>query len=303
MKIIFLGTGGSMPTQERGLTSIALRRKGELLLFDCGEGTQRQMTKTVVSPMKVDVIFLTHFHGDHFLGLPGLVQTMSLMDRERKLRIYGPEGAGEKISNLLQIPTYTLKFDIEIEELNPGEIVKRESYRIETAKNNHSTPGLAYALIEDERPGEFQPEKAKELGLDPGPDYARLQNGESVELPDGTEIRPEQVMGPPRPGRKVVYSGDTRPTDAVTELADGADILIHDGTFGSELAEEAQEGGHSTVLEAAEVAKNAGVEKLVLTHPSPRYSDLKELEKQAREVFNKSEFARDLSEIEVELRK
>lgn len=302
MKLIFLGTGGSMPTKERGLTSIALRREGELLLFDCGEGTQRQMTHTNVSPMKVDAIFITHFHGDHFLGVPGLVQTMSLMDRERNLEIYGPPGTEEKISSLLKIPTYSLKFDIEVRDLTPGDKVRREGYQIETAEIKHSAPGIAYSVVEDERPGKFHVEKAKELGLEPGPKYSHLQEGEAIELSDGTTIEPEQVVGPPRPGRKITYSSDTRPSEEILKLAEDADVLIHDGTFGADLEEEAQEGGHSTVKQAAQIAKEANVEKLVLTHPSPRYSDLSELENEAQEIFPNSVFVEDLMEIEVDLK-
>lgn len=292
-----------MPMKDRGLTSIALRRNGELLLFDVGEGTQRQMTHTSISPMKVDTIFITHFHGDHFLGIPGLVQTMSLMDRERELWIYGPPGTEEKISKLLEIPVYTLKFDIKIQDLEPGDKVKKEDYQIETTETDHFTPGIAYALVENERPGKFYPDKAKELGIEPGPKYSRLQEGKSIELSNGQTIEPEQVMGPPRPGRKVVYTGDTRPSQKILELAKGADLLIHDGTFAEDLEDEAEEGGHSTVEDAAEIAKEAEVEKLVLTHPSPRYSDLSDLEKQAQEIFPNSTFAEDLMEIEVELKK
>lgn len=302
MKLIFLGTSGSMPTRDRGLPSIALRRRGELLLFDCGEGTQRQMNHTQISPMKVDAVFITHYHGDHFLGLPGLVQTMSLMDRERGLEIFGPPGTEERITTLLKIPQYHLKFEIKVRDLEPGDSIGREGYSIKTAENDHSTPGIAYALVEDERPGKFHPEKAKELGIEPGPKYSLLQKGETIKLPDGTEVEPDQVMGPPRPGRKIVYTGDTRPSEKIIELADGADVLIHDGTFGEELEEEAQEGGHSTVRDSAEVAKRAGVDRLILTHASPRYNDLSELEEQAQKIFPNAIFAEDFLEIEVHLK-
>lgn len=302
MKIIFLGTGGSLPTKERGLTSIAIRRKGELILFDCGEGTQRQMAWTEVSPLKIETIFITHFHGDHFLGIPGLIQTMSLMDRERKLEIYGPPGTKEKISTILQVPIYTEKFEVEIKELEPETKIQRGEYYIETAEPDHSTNEIAYALVEKERPGKFYPEKAKNLGLEPGPKYARLQEGESVELSDGTVIEPDQVLGSPRPGRKIVYSGDTRPSENVRGLAEDADLLIHDATFGSDLAEEAEVAGHSTTEEAAEIAKEAGVDRLVLTHPSPRYSDASVLEEEAKEIFPDTVSAEDLMEVEVELK-
>lgn len=291
-----------MPTKERGLTSIALRREGELLLFDCGEGTQRQMAHTDISPMKVDAIFISHFHGDHFLGIPGLVQTLSLMDRKRELEIYGPPGTGEKISSLLKIPVFTLKFEIKVQELNPGKEIARDGYKIKTTETDHSTEGIAYALIEYSRPGRFYPEKAKELGIEPGPTYSRLQKGESVELSDGRTIKPEQVMGPPRPGRKIVYADDTRPSNKIVEMAKNSDVLIHEGTFSAEMGEGAQEKGHSTVQDAAQIAKKAEVGRLILFHASPRYSDVSELERQAKEIFPNTTFAHDLMEIEVELR-
>lgn len=303
MKIIFLGTGGSMPTKERALTSIAIRLNGEILLFDAGEGTQKQMTETNVSPMNLDTIFISHFHGDHFLGIPGLIQTMSLMNRERDLKIYGPPGTEDRITQLLKIPIYDLKFNVRLKDLKPGEKESFEGYSIETAETNHSIPGIAYALIEDERPGKFYPEKAKELGIEPGPKYSRLQKGETIELPDGQKIEPSQVMGPPRPGRKVVYADDTRPSKEIIKLSKKADVLIHDGTFGGELKEEAKIGGHSTVKDAAEIAKKAEVEKLILTHISPRYTNTPELEKQAQEIFPNSIFAKDFMELDVDLKK
>lgn len=302
MKIIFLGTGGSLPTKERGLTSIAIRRKGELLLFDCGEGTQRQMAWTEISPMNVDTIFITHFHGDHFLGIPGLVQTMSLMDRERKLKIFGPSKTKERVSQLLQTPIFTQKFEVEIRELEPGEKIDREEYFIETAEPDHSVNEIAYSLTEKELPGKFYPEKAKNLGLEPGPKYSQLQQGESVKLSDGTVIKPEQVLGPKRPGRKIVYTGDTRPSENIQDFAKGADVLIHEATFESDLEEEAEVAGHSTAEGAARIAKEAGVRRLFLIHASPRYHDLSELEEEAKEVFPNTVFAEDLMEVEVDLR-
>ncbi|KXA90651.1 ribonuclease Z [candidate division MSBL1 archaeon SCGC-AAA259D14] len=302
LKIIFLGTGGSLPTKDRGLVSIGIRRKGELLLFDCGEGTQRQTTQTNISPMKIDAIFITHFHGDHFLGIPGLVQTMSLMDREKPLDIYGPSKTEEKISSILSVPVYHLKFQIKIHELKPGEKIRREGYQIETTATDHSVPGIAYALVEDERPGKFHPEKAKKLGLEPGPEYSRLQEGETVKLEDGRTIEPDQIIGPPRPGRKITYTGDTRFSQKIVDLAKDSDLLIHDATFDKDLEEEAKQAGHSTATDAARVAKKANVEKLVLIHASPRYTDLSILEKQAQDIFSDTIYAQDLTEIEVPLK-
>lgn len=302
LKIIFLGTGGSIPTPSRALPALVIKRGGELLLFDCGEGAQSQMARAQLSPMKLNAVFITHLHGDHFLGLAGLVQTLSLMDRTKGLEVYCPLGAKERIETYLRIPYYTLTFDVVVNELKPGAEVRRGDYVIRTCKVEHQIPALAYALIEDPRPGEFYPRRAVELGLKPGPDFSRLQAGQSVRLPDGRVVRPEQVMGPPRPGRKVVYAGDTRPCESLVELASGADILIHDCTFANELADKAVESGHSTPAEAAEAARRAGVGQLVLTHISPRYADEEVLLRQAREVFPNVVVARDLMELEVRFR-
>jgi ribonuclease Z len=301
MKLTFLGTSGSMPTAERGLPAVALKRGGELLLFDCGEGTQRQMVRAGLSPLKLDAVFLTHFHGDHFLGLPGLVQTMSLMDRERKLEVYGPPGIVERVGALLQIPLYTPMFDVELRGLEPGRELRREGYSIYTCELDHNVPGIAYALVEGERPGRFDPDKAKELGVKPGPDFSRLQAGEEVESLNGRVVKPGQVMGPPRPGRKLVYANDTRPSERIIDLARGADVLIHDCTLADDLEERALESGHSTPKFAAGVAREAGVSKLVLVHVSPRYTDTSELLEQAKKVFPNTVVAHDLMELEVKL--
>lgn len=302
MKITFLGTSGSMPTDKRGLASIALRRKGELLLFDCGEGTQRQMIHAGISPMKVDTIFVTHFHGDHFLGIAGLIQTLSLMDRERNLEVYGPSGIEEKIDTFLDLPIFKQKFEVQTEFLSPDSPIRCDGYEVRACEVDHGVPGLAYALVEDERPGKFYPERAEKLGVERGPDFSRLQEGEEVTAEDGSVVKPDQVMGPSRPGRKIVYSGDTRPTDRMIEFAEGADVLIHDATLDDDLKDLAFKGGHSTATDAAKVAKEAEVESLVLTHISPRYSDPSELREEAREVFPDTVLAEDFMEIEVELK-
>jgi len=303
MKLIFLGTGGSIPTPERGLPAIALKHERELLLFDCAEGTQRQMARAGVSPMRLDAIFITHLHGDHFLGLAGLVQTLSLMDRERKLEIFCQKGEGKRIESYLQIPYYTLTFELRVHELEPGEELRRRGYRILTIEADHNVPSLAYALVEDERPGKLYPDKAIALGVKAGPDFSRLKAGESVKLRDGSIVKPEQVMGPPRPGRKVVYTGDTRPSKRIVELARNADVLIHDCTLADDLAEKAAESTHSTPSEAAEVAKQADVKQLALIHISPRYEDDAVLLEQAQKIFPHTVVARDLMELEVPLRK
>jgi ribonuclease Z len=303
MRLFFLGTSGSIPTVKRGLPAIALKRERELLLFDCAEGTQRQMVHARLSPMKIDAIFITHLHGDHFLGLVGLIQTLSLMDRTRPLEVYCPEGERERIEAYLQIPHYTVTFDVRVQELKAGEELRRRGYRILTSNVSHPVPALAYALVEDERPGRFYPEKAVALGVKPGPAFSRLKAGETVRLRDGCTVRPEQVMGPPRPGRKIVYTGDTRPSEYIVELARGADVLIHDCTLADELAEKAAENSHSTPSEAAEVAKRAGVKQLVLIHISPRYEDDSVLLEQAKKIFPNTVVAHDLMELEIPLHK
>ena len=302
MKLVFLGTGGSIPTTERNLPALAIARGRELLLFDCAESTQRQMAKAGLSPMRVSAIFITHFHGDHFLGLAGLVQTMSLLNRSERLEVYGPEGARDLIENFLHVPIYTLTFDVEIKEIKANSELKREGYTIKTCALNHSVPGLAYAMIEDRRPGKFYPEKAISLGIKPGPNFSKLQRGESVKTLNGSIVTPDLVMGKPRPGRKIVYATDTRPSEGIVELARDADVLIHDCTFSDDLADRARENGHSTASEAAEVAKKANVGQLFLTHISPRYSSDEELTSQAKKIFPNVVVARDLMEIEIKLK-
>jgi ribonuclease Z len=224
---------------------------------------------------------------------------MSLTDRSEKLEVYGPPGTKERIETFLQIPYYTLTFEVQVRELKPNEELHREGYRIKTCAIEHVLPGLAYALIEDPRPGRFYPERAMKLGVKPGPDFSRLQAGESLKLPGGRIVKPEDVMGPPRPGCKIVYANDTRPSKAVVELARDADVLIHDCTLADELIDKAKESGHSTPTEAAKVAKEAGVRQLVLIHLSPRYADDSLLLEEARRIFPNVAVAKDLMELEV----
>lgn len=299
MKLIFLGTSGSIPTTERNLPAIALRRDRELLLFDCAEGTQRQMVRAGVSPMRIKAVFLTHFHGDHFLGLPGLVQTLALMNRTDELQVYGPPGTAELVEKLLGLGYYTLTFKVQAYDIEPGGKLRREGYTIKTCEVEHTVQSLAYAVIEDDRPGKFYPEKATALGVKSGPDFSRFRAGQSVELASGQVVKPEQVMGPPRPGMKVVYTGDTRPCESVVELARNADVLIHDCTLANELLDKAIESGHSTPWEAAEIAKKAGVKQLVLIHISPRYVEDAVLLEEAQQVFPNVIVAKDLMELEV----
>ncbi len=299
MKIIFLGTGGSIPTGERGSPAIVILRKREVLLFDCGEGTQHRMAAAHVSFNRPMRIFITHLHGDHVLGLPGLLQTMSLLEREHPLQVYGPRGLASFIkafSSILGAPGFPLEV---IELVEEGTIYSVPEYRIEALKAEHDGECWSYGLIENPRPGRFHPDRARMLGISEGPLWRRLQYGEEVILEDGRVIKPDEVVDPPRAGRKIVYSGDTRPSRRLVEFADGADILIHEATFNEELAERADRDGHSTARQAAEVASAAGVKSLFLIHISSRYPDASILLEQARGVFPNTVIATDMMEVEL----
>ena len=300
LRITFLGTGGSMPTPNRTPSAIAVNREGELLLFDCGEGAQQQMMRAKTG-MKIAAIFLTHFHADHVLGIPGLIQTMALQGREEPLEIYGPRYVDKFLYHLLALGYAGRGFEIKAIELGADDVIRRAGYEIRTMKTEHNVTSIGYVLEEDKRPGRFNRERAIELGIKPGPLFARLQSGHSI-MVDEREIKPEQVLGPPRPGRKIVYTGDTRPCASVIEASKDADLLIHDGTLSEETKEYAIEYMHSTALEAAEVANKAEVRTLILTHLSARYSDLegaRKLKAEAQQVFENSDVASDLMTIEV----
>jgi len=300
-EVIFLGTGGSIPTLQRGLSAVAIRRKAELLLFDCGEGTQRQMVQAGVGFHRKAKVFVTHMHGDHVLGLPGLLQTMSLLDRTKKLEIYGPQGIEAFVEAINQTVRFSLTFPVQVSEVEEGLICEEKEYQVYAAPSDHMNHSLAYALVEKPRPGRFNTEKARELGVPAGPLWSKLQGGSSVKLPSGRIVKPEMVLGPPRPGRKIVYSGDTRQSENIVRLAEGADLLIHEATFDDELKERAVEDGHSTPSMAAETAKKAGVKQLVLTHVSARYKDAKLLLEQARKTFVNTELAEDFLRLELPL--
>lgn len=302
LRITFLGTGGSLPTRNRNPSAVMVNREGELILFDCGEGTQQQMMRAKTGMMSLSSIFVSHFHADHFLGIPGLIQTMSFLGRKEPLTIYGPEGTGEFIELFKALGYFNLKYEIRGVELSPGDTVKGESYVVRALKTEHSIPSLGYALVENPRPGRFNREKAVEFGVPPGPLFAKLQRGSPVEV-DGRFVRPEEVMGIPRPGRTIVYTGDTRPCKAVLEASRDADLLIHDGSFADEMADWAEESMHSTAGEVAALAKEAGVRKLVLTHISSRYTDdVEPILKDSKKVFENVIVAEDLMELEIPYR-
>ncbi|MDY6819637.1 MAG: ribonuclease Z [Halobacteriales archaeon] len=301
LRVTFLGTSGSVPTTERNPSAIHVNREGDQLLFDCGEGTQRQMMHYGTG-FTVERIFLTHLHGDHVFGLPGLLQTWDFNDRETPLTIYTPAGTGRTIRSITGAGDTNPAYPVHVEEVAPDEIAHRgDDYEIRAFRTNHRTRAVGYALIEDERKGRFDRARAEELGVPVGPKFSQLHAGEPVELEDGTIVEPDQVVGPPRPGRRVIYTGDTRPTDTIADVAADADLLIHDATFGDEYADRAAETGHSTAREAAEIATAAGVSRLVLTHISSRYTgDASMLTRQAAEVFDgEVTLAHDGLEIEV----
>ena len=295
----FLGTSAARPTVERGVSSLAIIREGETMLIDCGEGTQRQMMRYGIS-FNLGDIFFTHFHGDHFFGVIGLLRTMALQGRTEPLRMWGPRGAQRMLKRALEIGMDRVTFPVEITELAPDAAVRRPQYAIVPYAAAHGGGALGFALVEDERLGRFNPDRARELGIPEGPLWGRIHRGEAVTLDDGRTIAPSALVGPTRPGRTIVISGDTRPCDETVRVASGAALLIHEATFGEEEAERAVETGHSTAREAAEIARRAGASRLVLTHFSARYSrDASELLQEARAVFPETILARDGLEVEV----
>ena len=299
LKLLFLGTSAARPTVERSVSALAVVREGETLLFECGEGTQRQMMRYGVS-FGLSEVFFTHFHADHFLGVIGLVRTLGLQGRIDPMRFYGPKGARRLLGAALGLGVERVPFEVEIEELEPEAALHREGYEILTYAADHGGSALGYVLVEKDRLGKFDPARAKELGVPEGPLWGRLQRAEAVTLDDGRVIEPASIVGSPRPGRKVVYTGDTRPCKATIEAAIGADLLVHEATFSLEEAERAKETDHSTAHEAAEVARMARARRLVLTHLSARYSrDAGPLLEEARAVFPETVIAKDGLEVDV----
>jgi len=303
LQLIFLGTGGSWPSIKRNVTSIAMKRGGEIILFDCGEGTQRQFQKSELSYMQIKKIFITHFHGDHFLGLPGLIQTMQLNDRELPLHIYGPEGIHELVHDLLSLGYFKAKYEIISHEVSDKDVIDFDEYAIHVMKVSHGVPSVAYCLDEKQRPGKFDKPKALALKIPEGPLFSKLQKGQDIILENGKKITPDMVLGPKRPGRKIVYSGDTRPIESMISFAENADVLIHEGTFDENLGDLAYQYGHSTVSEAAEIAKKSCVKKLFITHISPRYIDVKELNEIAESIFENVIIPNDFDSFTISLQK
>jgi ribonuclease Z len=295
LDVIFVGTAGSAPTAARGLPALLVRRGGDRLLFDCGEGTQRQLLRSI-GLIDLEEIFVTHFHADHFLGLPGMLKTFALRGRERPLTVYGPPGL-RSLFNAIRPIVGRVMFDVALVELEPNEELRRDGYRIAAFETDHRVRAYGYALVEEERLGRFDQQRARELGVRPGPDFGRLHRGEPVVGASG-EVRPEQVVGPARPGRKLVLAGDTAPSRMTAAAAHGADLLVHEATFGHEEADRAKETGHSTARQAAELASEAQVKLLALTHVSQRYAG-PELRDEAREVFEKTIVPRDFDRVDI----
>ena len=308
IRVRFLGTAAARPTVARNVAGIAVQREGRpqtgpmtatSILWDCGEGTQRQIMRYGTG-FSFARVFVTHAHADHYLGLPGLLRTMGLQGREEGMTIYGPVGAGAALRTAVHLGAERLAFPVEVKSLRPGDRVGFDGWAVQAFPADHGVPALGYALVEEGRPGRFDVEEARRLGVAEGPLFGRLHRGEAVEGADGRRVTPDQVVGPARPGRKVVYTGDSRPTAHAEEMARGADLLVHDATFAAAEAQRARETGHSTTVQAAEAASRAGARRLALTHVSARYSDApKVLEREARAVFPGARVAYDGYEVEI----
>jgi ribonuclease Z len=297
LDLVFLGTSGSVPTARRGLAGTLLRRGGERILVDCGEGTQRQLLRSSVGLVELPEIFVTHYHADHYLGLPGMLKTFSLRSRELPLTVYGPPGLVDLFGVLRRV-FGRLSYELSLVELRHGDTVERPDYRIEAFAVEHGVSANGYALVEQPRPGRFDVAEARRLGVPEGPLFGCLQAGKTVELEDGNCVAPESVLGPARPGRKVVLAGDTRAAEAVLESARDADVLVHEATFSHEERERADETLHATATSAARLALEAGVRLLALTHLSNRYFG-PEIVREARAVFPETVVPRDFDIIDV----
>jgi ribonuclease Z len=297
LDIVFLGTSASVPTAQRAPTALVVRRGGDRLLFDCGEGTQRQLLRSSVGLVELRDVFVSHFHADHYLGLPGMLKTFALRGRDLPLTVYGPPGLSDLFASLRRI-FGKLTYPLELVELQPGDVLEREEYNLVTFPVAHGVQALGYALVEHPRPGRFDVETADGLGVPPGPERGMLQAGESIELSDGRTITPDEVLGEPRAGRRIVLAGDTAPSPTVREAARGAEVLVHEATFLDEERDRARETSHSTALEAADLAREAEVALLALTHLSNRYFG-PEVAREARTIFPETVVPKDFDVIDV----
>ena len=299
LSVLFLGTAASAPTSRRGLAAHLIRRGGDRILVDCGEGTQRQLLRSGAGLVDVDEILLTHCHADHFLGLPGLLKTFGLRAREAPLHLFGPAGLRALMASMDPV-IGRLPYRLELVELRPGDALDRDGYRISAIATDHGIPSLGYALVEDERPGRFDLDAARRLGVPEGPMFGLLQHGQAVTLASGETIAPADVVGAARPGRTVVFSGDTRPCRALFDAAAGADVLVHEATFLEDERDRAAETGHTTAMQAARLARDAGVRLLALTHLSTRYLG-REIAAEAVAEFPETVVPRDFDTIDLPL--
>jgi ribonuclease Z len=297
LDLVFLGTSGSVPTAQRAPSALLLRRGGERLLFDCGEGTQRQLLRSTIGLPELPEVFVSHFHADHYLGLPGMLKTFALRGRALPLTVYGPRGLKDLFSTLRRV-FGRLPYSLELVELKPGDVLERGDYNLVTFPVAHAIESIGYALVEHPRPGRFDVETADALGVPSGPERGLLQAGESVQVLDGRVVTPDEVLGPPRPGRRVVLTGDTSASPLVLEAARGAEVLVHEATFLDEERERAADTAHATALEAAELARDADVGLLALTHLSNRYFG-PEVAREARTIFPETVVPKDFDVIDV----
>jgi ribonuclease Z len=297
LDVVFLGTSGSMPTAKRALSATLVRRGGDRLLFDCAEGTQRQLLRSDVGLVDLEEIFLTHYHADHYLGLPGMLKTFALRGREVPVTMYGPPGLSDLLGTLRRI-FGRLTYPVSAVELEPGALLERDGYRIEAFAVDHGVTAIGYRLVEDGRPGRFDVDAANRLGVPDGRERGLLQHGESVTLADGRVVSPNEVLGEPRAGRTVVLAGDTAPAASVVDAAAGADLLVHEATFLADEHDRARETRHSTAGEAALVAREAGVKLLALTHVSTRYFGHQVVE-EATQLFPATVVPRDFDLVRI----
>lgn len=297
MEITFLGTSSAVHSYTRSHPSIALKAFGEVMLFDCGEGTQRQLIYAKISPMKISKIFITHYHGDHILGIPGLLQSMSFRGRESEVTIYGPKGLDNLREAIACLGFPNFDFPLKWVEIDSGTVIENEEYVIKAQRVRHNTLTLAYSIEELKKP-RFLRQKAIDLGVPVGPDFGKLHKGIPVEI-DGKIIKPEQVLGPPRKGSKLTYSGDTIPCEEMIELAKDSTLLIHESTYKNEDRLKAEEHAHSTAADAAEIALHSNSKELILTHISTRYAEIDDLLKEAQEIFENTKIAYDFMKLEI----
>jgi len=298
--VIPLGTAGAIPTRERHLSAVAMERKGRLLLFDCGEGTQYRLLHADLNRARVDVVFITHLHGDHLYGLPGLAATIGQLQRDRAMTVVGPTGLQRFMAAAAGVSEQEMPYGLEVVEVEPASmqgpvtVYETDEFVVTARPLKHRVPTVGYRLEEKPRRGRFYPAKARSLGVTDPHDFGRLHRGDAVTLPDGTTVRPSEVVGPMRPGISFAYCTDTRPCDGGRALAEAADLLIHDATFAHDLVDQARETGHSTAREAASIARDASVNRLLLTHLSARYEDASDLVEEGRTVFPSTDAAVEL---------